>query len=88
MVTFRDGFVAITRQGAIIRELFQCPDHIGPDYNPVRSFRAQYRVTSREKDREGPQTSVSNLQDFNPTQLNLNLVGMFKAKPSSACVML
>uniref|UniRef100_A0A3B4G6G6 NACHT and WD repeat domain containing 1 n=1 Tax=Pundamilia nyererei TaxID=303518 RepID=A0A3B4G6G6_9CICH len=88
MVTFRDGFVAITRQGAIIRELFRCPDHIGPDYNPVRSFRAQYRVTSREKDREGPQTSVSNLQDFNPTQLNLNLVGMFKAKPSSACVML
>ncbi|CAI5639334.1 unnamed protein product [Oreochromis niloticus] len=88
MVTFMDGFVAITRQGAIIRELFRCPDHIGPDYNPVRSIRAQYRVTSREKDRDRPQTSVSNLQDFNPTQLNLNLVGMFKAKPSSACVML
>ncbi|XP_030584090.1 NACHT domain- and WD repeat-containing protein 1 [Archocentrus centrarchus] len=88
MVTFRNGFVALTQQGSIIRQLFRCPDQISPDYNPLRSVKAQYRVTSREKNRDGQQTSGSDLQDFNPAQLNLNLVGMLKAKPSSACLIL
>lgn len=88
MVTYRNGFVALTQQGAIIREVFRCPDHISPDWNPLRNVKAQYRVTSRDKNRDGPQNSVSDLQDFNPAQFNLNLVSMLKAKPSTSCLIL
>lgn len=88
MVTFRNGFVALSQQGSVIREVFRCPDHISPDYNPLRNVKAQYRVTSREKNRDGEQTSLSDLQDFNPAQFNLNLMSMLRAKPSSTCLIL
>ncbi|CAJ1059601.1 NACHT domain- and WD repeat-containing protein 1 [Xyrichtys novacula] len=88
MVTFRNGFVALSQQGAVIREVFRCPDHVSPDWNPLRNVKAQYRVTSREKNRDGQQDSVSDLQDFNPAQFNLNLVSMLKAKPSTSCLIL
>lgn len=88
MVTFRNGFVALSQQGSVIREVFHCPDHISPDYNPLRNVRAQYRVTSREKNQDGQQSAVSELQDFNPAQFNLNLMSMLKAKPSSTCLIL
>ncbi|KAI3369162.1 hypothetical protein L3Q82_026115 [Scortum barcoo] len=87
MVTFRNGFVALSQQGAVIREVFRCPNYISLDYNPLRNVKAQYRVTSREKNQDGQQT-VSDLQDFNPAQFNLNLVSMLKAKPSSTCLIL
>lgn len=88
MVTYRNGFVALSQQGVVIREVFRCPDHISPDYNPLRNVKAQYRVTSREKTRSSQQASVSELQDFNPAQFNLNLVNMLGSKPSSACLIL
>ncbi|KAM4738512.1 NACHT domain- and WD repeat-containing protein 1 [Anableps anableps] len=88
MVTCRNGFVGLTLQGPVIREAFRCPDRIDPDYNPLRNIRAQYRVTSREKDGDAQQVCVSDLQNFNPAQINLNLVSMLRTKPSSACVLL
>ncbi|XP_037624904.1 NACHT domain- and WD repeat-containing protein 1 isoform X1 [Sebastes umbrosus] len=87
MVTFRNGFVALSQQGSVIKEVFRCPDHISPDYNPLRNVKAQYRVTSREKkNRDGQQSS--GLQDYNPAQFNLNLMSMLRAKPSSTCLIL
>ncbi|XP_039984385.1 NACHT domain- and WD repeat-containing protein 1 [Xiphias gladius] len=88
MVTFRNGFVALSEQGFVIREVFRCPEHIGPDYNPLRNVRAQYRVTSREKTRDDRQTSVSKLQDYNPAQFNLNLMSVLRAKPTPTCLIL
>uniref|UniRef100_UPI0037E90AD6 NACHT domain- and WD repeat-containing protein 1 n=1 Tax=Semicossyphus pulcher TaxID=241346 RepID=UPI0037E90AD6 len=88
MLTFRNGFVALSQQGSVIRAVFRCPDHISPDYNPLRNVKAQYRVTSREKNQDGQQSSVSDLQDFNPAQFNMNLMSMLKAKPSSTCLIL
>ncbi|XP_035800842.2 NACHT domain- and WD repeat-containing protein 1 isoform X1 [Amphiprion ocellaris] len=88
MVTFRNGFVGLSQQGSVIKEVFRCPEHISPDYNPLRNVKAQYRVTSREKSRDDKQNSVSDLQDFNPAQFNLNLLSMLRAKPSSTCLIL
>ncbi|XP_070817792.1 NACHT domain- and WD repeat-containing protein 1 [Chaetodon trifascialis] len=88
MVTFRNGFVALCQQGAVMREVFRCPDHISPDYNPLRNVKAQYRVTSREKSRDSRQSAASDLQDFNPAQFNLSLMNMLRAKPSSTCLIL
>uniref|UniRef100_A0A3Q3KHV7 NACHT and WD repeat domain containing 1 n=1 Tax=Monopterus albus TaxID=43700 RepID=A0A3Q3KHV7_MONAL len=59
MLTFKNGFVALSQQGYIIKEVFRCPDHISPDYNPLRNVKAQYRVTSREKSQGGQQSPVS-----------------------------
>ncbi|XP_075340638.1 NACHT domain- and WD repeat-containing protein 1 [Odontesthes bonariensis] len=91
MVTFRKGFVALSQQGSVIREEFRCPDHISPDYNPLKHIKAHYRVTSRDKvqpsPQNSPQNSASDLRDFNPAQFNLNL-DMFGDKPSSACIVL
>ncbi|MEQ2205147.1 hypothetical protein XENOCAPTIV_026775 [Xenoophorus captivus] len=88
MVTFRNGFVALSLQGSVIQEAFRCPDHINPDHNPLRNIKAQYWVTSRERDRDSQQTCVCDLQDFNPAQINLNFVSMLRTKPSSACILL
>ncbi|XP_031731172.1 NACHT domain- and WD repeat-containing protein 1 [Anarrhichthys ocellatus] len=89
MVTFRNGFVALSQQGSVIREVFRCPDHVSPDYNPLRNVKAQYRVTSREKtNRVGQQSPGSDLQDYNPAQFNLNLMSMLRAKPSSSTCLL
>lgn len=88
MVTFRNGFVALSQQGSIISEVFRCPDHISPDYNPLKNVKAQYQVTSREKSQEGQQSSGSNLQDYNPAQFNLDFMSMLRAKPSSTCLIL
>ncbi|XP_070410493.1 NACHT domain- and WD repeat-containing protein 1 [Nothobranchius furzeri] len=86
MVSTRNGFVALAKQGSVIREEFRCPEHISPEHNPLRSVKAQYRVTSREKDQEQQQTCVSDLQDFNPAQLDLK--SMFRTKASPTCVLL
>lgn len=82
--------MALSQQGSLIREVFHCPDHVSPDYNPLKNIKAHYRVTSREKaekadqaDQQGP---ASDLQDYNPAQFNLNL--MLRAKPSPTCVVL
>ncbi|XP_034386187.1 NACHT domain- and WD repeat-containing protein 1, partial [Cyclopterus lumpus] len=89
MVTFRNGFMAVSQQGSVIREVFRCPDRISPDYNPLKNVKAHYRVTSREKtDQAGQQGPGSHLQDYNPAQFNLNLTSMFRAKPSSTCLLL
>uniref|UniRef100_A0A8P4KHN5 NACHT domain-containing protein n=2 Tax=Dicentrarchus labrax TaxID=13489 RepID=A0A8P4KHN5_DICLA len=87
MVTFRNGFVALSQQGSVIKEVFRCPDHISPDYNPLRNVKAQYRVVSRDKNQGSQQCSLSDLQDFNPAQFNLNLMGMLRTKPSSTCIL-
>ncbi|XP_068447786.1 NACHT domain- and WD repeat-containing protein 1 [Clinocottus analis] len=92
MVTFKNGFMALSQQGSVIREVFHCPDHVSPDYNPIRNVKAHYRVTSKEKtdrvDRAVQQGSKSILQDYNPAQFNLNLTNMFQEKPSSTCLIL
>uniref|UniRef100_A0A3B3BH83 NACHT and WD repeat domain containing 1 n=1 Tax=Oryzias melastigma TaxID=30732 RepID=A0A3B3BH83_ORYME len=75
MVTFRNGFAALTQQGSVIREAFRCPDHVSPDYNPLRSIRGQYRLTSRDKNRDARRTSVSDLhlsQGSNQTKKKKN----------------
>lgn len=88
MVTFRNGFVALSQRGAVVREAFHCPDHISPDYNPLRKVRAQCRVTSSKQNQTHSQNHVTNVQGFNPAQLNLNLAGALTTKPSSSCTLL
>ncbi|KAG7513905.1 NACHT domain-containing and WD repeat-containing 1 [Solea senegalensis] len=93
MVTYRNGFLALSRHGAVIREVFRCPEHVSADYNPLRNVKAQYRVTSREKsgDKSGDNQetmSACDLQDFNPAQFNLNLINMMRDKPSPTCTVL
>uniref|UniRef100_A0A3P9GZX9 NACHT and WD repeat domain containing 1 n=1 Tax=Oryzias latipes TaxID=8090 RepID=A0A3P9GZX9_ORYLA len=88
METFRNGFAALTLQGSVIREAFRCPDHVSPDYNPLRIIKGQYRLTSRDKNRDVRRTSVSDLQHFNPAQFKLSLMGPLRAEPSSTCVLL
>ncbi|XP_068090263.1 NACHT domain- and WD repeat-containing protein 1 isoform X2 [Hyperolius riggenbachi] len=42
-----DGFIATTRLGYVIREKFQCPENISPQYNPLQNIKATCTVTSR-----------------------------------------
>uniref|UniRef100_A0A3B1K070 NACHT and WD repeat domain containing 1 n=1 Tax=Astyanax mexicanus TaxID=7994 RepID=A0A3B1K070_ASTMX len=83
---FKDGFVAVSQFGSLVKESFRCPDTLSPDYNPLRNFRAHYRVTSREKILEPPHTSLNKVMNYNPAQFNF--VGMFKTKQSNTCVIL
>ncbi|KAI4904217.1 hypothetical protein NFI96_031748, partial [Prochilodus magdalenae] len=84
---FKDGFVAISQLGSFIREGFRCPDALTQGYNPLRNFRAHYRVTSREKTLDTPHTFLKG--DYNPAQFNF--MSLLKAKQSSSsntCVLL
>ncbi|KAK0141011.1 NACHT domain- and WD repeat-containing protein 1 [Merluccius polli] len=49
MVTYRNGFVALCHQGGVIREMFRCPEQVGPEHNPLRKIQAQCHLTSRER---------------------------------------
>lgn len=86
MMAHKDGFVAMSQHGSFIKEGFSCPDSIKPEYNPLRNFRAHYRVTSREKSPSVPHTVINDFQDYNPAQFNF--IGMMKSKPSNTCVVL
>lgn len=86
MMAHKDGFVAMSQHGSFIKEGFRCPDSLKPGYNPLRNFRAHYRVTSREKSQSVPHTVINDLQDYNPAQFNF--IGMMKSKPSNTCVVL
>ncbi|XP_076880885.1 NACHT domain- and WD repeat-containing protein 1 [Brachyhypopomus gauderio] len=83
---YKDGFVAISQDGSYIKEGFRCPDSPSPEYNPLRNFRARYRVTSREKILERPHSYLRGVQDYNPAQFNF--VNIFKTKQSNTCVLL
>ncbi|XP_072516937.1 NACHT domain- and WD repeat-containing protein 1 [Salminus brasiliensis] len=83
---FKDGFVAASQLGSFIKEGFRCPETLAPGYNPLRNFRAHYRVTSREKILEPPHTSLNGVMNYNPAQFNF--MGMFKTKQSNTCVLL
>lgn len=88
MVTFRNGFVGLSQRGAVVREAFHCPDHISPDYNPLRKVQAQYRVTSRQQNQHHRPKHATTLQGFNPAQLDLNLASTLTTRPSSSCTLL
>lgn len=83
---YKDGFVAISQLGSFIKEGFHCPNTLTPGYNPLRNFRAQYRVTSREKSLDAPHSVTTGLHDYNPAQFNF--MNILKTKQSSTCVLL
>ncbi|KAL0181653.1 hypothetical protein M9458_024059, partial [Cirrhinus mrigala] len=88
MMPHKDGFVAVSQHGSFIKEGFRCPDALQPGYNPLRNFRAHYRVTSREKSLNAPHTVINELPDYNPAQFNFIGIGLMKSKPSNTCVLL
>ncbi|XP_061744693.1 NACHT domain- and WD repeat-containing protein 1-like [Nerophis ophidion] len=84
MVTFRNGFVALAQRGVVIQEVFRSPQCVAPDYNPLRTVKARYRVTSTHQGGAGQRGGVSHPQDFNPAHFTLDC----KAPPSPTCVLL
>ncbi|XP_059385042.1 NACHT domain- and WD repeat-containing protein 1 [Carassius carassius] len=88
MMPHKDGFVAVSQHGSFIKEGFRCPDTLKPGYNPLRVFRAHYRVTSREKSLNAPHTVINELPDYNPAQFNFIGIGLMKSKTSNTCVLL
>nr|XP_057929905.1 NACHT domain- and WD repeat-containing protein 1 [Doryrhamphus excisus]XP_057929906.1 NACHT domain- and WD repeat-containing protein 1 [Doryrhamphus excisus] len=84
MVTYRNGFVALAQRGVVIQEVFHCPDHVGPDHNPLRTIKAQCRVTSTDQVCADQRGDVSHQQNLNPADFTLSC----KAQPSSTCTLL
>ncbi|XP_060734898.1 NACHT domain- and WD repeat-containing protein 1 [Tachysurus vachellii] len=82
----KDGFVAISQLGSFIKEGFHCPNTLTQGYNPLRNFRAHYRVTSREKSLEAPHSVITGIHTYNPAQFNF--VSILKTKQSNTCVIL
>ena len=86
LLSHRSGFVAISQLGYIIKAGFHCPYKIRPEYNPLRNIKAQYRVTSREKNLENRDVVISKVPGYNPAQFDF--MGMLKSKTSSTCQLL
>lgn len=87
MLTYRNGFVAISQLGYVIKEGFRCPDGVCPEYNPLRNVNAHYRVTSRQKTADSPHSVITEIPEYNPAQFNFMAL-MLKSKPSHSCQLL
>uniref|UniRef100_A0A3P8ZG22 NACHT and WD repeat domain containing 1 n=1 Tax=Esox lucius TaxID=8010 RepID=A0A3P8ZG22_ESOLU len=87
MLSHRNGFVAISQQGHIIKEAFRSPVQVSPEYNPLRNVKGQYRVTSREKSVNSAHAAITEIPEYNPTQFNFMAL-MLKTKPSHTCQLL
>uniref|UniRef100_A0A8C8GKV8 AAA+ ATPase domain-containing protein n=1 Tax=Oncorhynchus tshawytscha TaxID=74940 RepID=A0A8C8GKV8_ONCTS len=87
MLTYRNGFVAISQLGYVIKEGFRCPDGVCPEYNPLRNVNAHYRVTSRQKSADSPQGVITEIPEYNPAQFNFMAL-MLKSKSSHSCQLL
>ncbi|XP_038859011.1 NACHT domain- and WD repeat-containing protein 1 [Salvelinus namaycush] len=87
MLTYRNGFVAISQLGYVIKEGFRCPDDVCPEYNPLRNINAHYRVTSRQKSADSPHSVITKIPEYNPAQFNFMAL-MLKSKPSHSCQLL
>ncbi|XP_030640015.1 NACHT domain- and WD repeat-containing protein 1 [Chanos chanos] len=85
MMSYKDGFVAVSQSGCFVREGFRCPDNISREHNPLQNFRAHYTVKSRLKTQNPPHTVIDTL-DYNPAQFNFTSV--FKTQPSNTCSLL
>ncbi|XP_075063309.1 NACHT domain- and WD repeat-containing protein 1 [Mixophyes fleayi] len=48
IVSTPDGFMGTTRLGYVIREKFQCPQVVNPQYNPLQNFKATCTVKSNK----------------------------------------
>ncbi|KAL4634825.1 NACHT domain- and WD repeat-containing protein 1 [Arapaima gigas] len=49
ILSYKDGFVAVSQLGQAIKERFSCPKKVSLWHNPVRNIRAKYRVISRAR---------------------------------------
>ncbi|KAJ8277483.1 hypothetical protein GJAV_G00075650 [Gymnothorax javanicus] len=76
MVPFKDGFVAVSQLGQVIKETFRCPSQISAMYNPLQNIRAQCRIISMMKSSKSA------------AQKEKEAAPVLKAKSSHACVLL
>ncbi|KAJ8408417.1 hypothetical protein AAFF_G00258310 [Aldrovandia affinis] len=85
MLPFKDGFVAVSELGRVIKERFRCPDHIPDDYNPLQNLQGQCRVISRLSAPKNPvdTTKGEGEVECEPTHLPLT-----KTKSSPTCLLL
>ncbi|KAM4608161.1 NACHT domain- and WD repeat-containing protein 1-like [Discoglossus pictus] len=59
IVCTKDGFIATTRLGYVIREQFRCPENISPQYNPLKNIKATCTVNSRKPIKVNKKTKVT-----------------------------
>ncbi|KAG5850899.1 hypothetical protein ANANG_G00087280 [Anguilla anguilla] len=82
ILPFKDGFVAVSQLGHVIKERFRCPSHISAEYNPLQNIRGQYRVISRSSSPESPALTKEK-EESRPIHLRVQ-----KTKSSHTCLLL
>ncbi|XP_064187441.1 NACHT domain- and WD repeat-containing protein 1 [Anguilla rostrata] len=82
ILPFKDGFVAVSQLGHVIKERFRCPSHISAEYNPLQNIRGQYRVISRSSSPESP-VLTKEKEESRPIHLRVQ-----KTKSSHTCLLL
>ncbi|XP_041912488.1 NACHT domain- and WD repeat-containing protein 1 [Alosa sapidissima] len=80
MLTQKDGLVAVSQLGHLIKEAFRCPGEIRSNFTPLRKFQAQFRLMYRLKKLDPNVKLPGETQDNNEEKA--------KAKPSNTCILL
>ncbi|XP_048108890.1 NACHT domain- and WD repeat-containing protein 1 [Alosa alosa] len=80
MLTQKDGLVAVSQIGHLIKEAFCCPGEIRSNFTPLRKFQAQFRLMYRLKKLDPNVKLPGETQDNNEEKA--------KAKPSNTCILL
>uniref|UniRef100_A0A8C9V818 NACHT and WD repeat domain containing 1 n=1 Tax=Scleropages formosus TaxID=113540 RepID=A0A8C9V818_SCLFO len=71
ILSYKDGFVAVSQLGQVIKEKFSCPKKVSLWHNPVKNIRAKYRVISRVRGYESQRSSNTATAEPKPHQLNV-----------------
>ncbi|KAM4807933.1 NACHT domain- and WD repeat-containing protein 1 [Rhinophrynus dorsalis] len=57
-----DGFIGKTKLGYVIRERFQCPQTISPQYNPLQNIKATCTVKSKSVEKANEKAGVTSIK--------------------------
>ncbi|KAJ8374790.1 hypothetical protein SKAU_G00053700 [Synaphobranchus kaupii] len=82
IVTLKDGLVAVSQLGHLIKERFCCPNRISVNYNPLQNIRGKYRVISKISTSK-KLVLTQNTEEGRPVHLTVH-----KTKSSHACLLL
>ncbi|XP_048831716.1 NACHT domain- and WD repeat-containing protein 1 [Brienomyrus brachyistius] len=63
ILPYKEGFVAVSQLGHVIKEKFQCPRQVNLQDSRLQHFQRQYRITPREREPETlPSTTTKSTQ--------------------------
>uniref|UniRef100_A0A3B3RHF2 NACHT and WD repeat domain containing 1 n=1 Tax=Paramormyrops kingsleyae TaxID=1676925 RepID=A0A3B3RHF2_9TELE len=71
ILPYKEGFVAVSQLGHVIKEKFQCPRQVNLQCSRLQHIQRQYKITRRERDPETPPSTTAKTTEQKSAQPQL-----------------